>query len=422
MDRETARRKTAELQDTANKAYADLQAGKISEAEFHKTMDQCERDNERVHTMFKSRARANQFLGAKDTTTAVRNVNVSPMDIQPDELWAMFQSVKRKQPYRCEITTKAFGAGDNGSPPVGTKTPGTPIAEGAQWPSGLFPPVIRPDLSQELRYEYDRICDHLPTVTIDAPSIEYLVHTGNTNPAAYVEELSPKPDIGMQLSTQTAVPVKLAALASISMEALQDFDYFSSWVPRELSRSIINVESQQLVLGTGASGAYPGMVGFTQTQDVLTRSYDSGTDKSGIDTLLQAVNDIRVGPAFGHADLIATHPSTWDFVKRTKTQTDAFVLAMTDPTSIGALDNLFGTQVVTNTFIPEGTAVVLDSALAARYFVRQGLTLDTNIWGDTEWSTNAISFRAEMRSVLAVLRPTAVCVVTGLSSDTAWSS
>ena len=77
---------------------------------------------------------------------------------------------------------------------------------------------------------------------------------------------------------------------------------------------------------------------------------------------------------------------------------------------------------VTNTFVTEGTAVVLDLALVARYFVRQGLTLDTNLWGDTEWTTNSISFRAEMRSVLAVLRPTAVCVVTGLSSDTAWSS
>ncbi len=112
------------------------------------------------------------------------------------------------------------------------------------------------------------------------------------------------------------------------------------------------------------------------------------------------------------------HPSTWEEAKRTKTTTSAFVLSIMDPGAIGALDNLLGVPVVTNTFIPEGTAVVFDSTLAARYFVRQGLTLDTNIWGDTQWQTNQISFRAEMRSVLAVLRPSAVCVVFGLG----WSS
>jgi HK97 family phage major capsid protein len=218
----------------------------------------------------------------------------------------------------------------------------------------------------------------------------------------------------MQLDTTTAVPIKLAALAIVSMEALSDFSYFSSWVPRELSRAVINVETDQLFIGTGS----PGMTGFVATPGVLTRSYDSGTDVSGLDTLLQAVNDIRVGPAFGSADLIALHPTTWDFLKRTKTSTDAFTLAVMAPTSIGRLDNLFGTKVITNTFIPEGTGIVLDSTLAATYFVRQGLTIDANMWGDLQWTTNQISFRAEMRSTLAVLRPTAVSVVTGLGPGT----
>jgi HK97 family phage major capsid protein len=261
-----------------------------------------------------------------------------------------------------------------------------------------------------LRYEFDRMADHIPTITIEAPSIEYLIHSGNTNPAAVVEELGVKADLGMQLTTATAVPIKLAALASCSTEALMDFEYFSSWVPRELSRAVINVETDQLIICTGS----PGMTGFVATSGVLTRSYNSSTDVSGLDTLIQACNDIRVGPAFGKADLIALHPTTWDFLKRTKTTTDAFALAVMDPTSIGDLDNLFGVKVITNTFVPEGTGVVLDTGLAARYFVRQALTIDANLWGDTQWTTNQISFRAEMRSTLAVLRPTAVNIVTGL--------
>jgi hypothetical protein len=60
---------------------------------------------------------------------------------------------------------------------------------------------------------------------------------------------------------------------------------------------------------------------------------------------------------------------------------------------------------------------VMDTSLAAKYFVRQALTIDMNPWGDVEWTTNQISFRAEMRSVLAVLRPPAVNIVSGLLFD-----
>jgi hypothetical protein len=56
----------------------------------------------------------------------------------------------------------------------------------------------------------------------------------------------------------------------------------------------------------------------------------------------------------------------------------------------------------------------MDRQLAARWFVRQGLTVDTNPWGDTEWTTNSVSFRAELRAVVAILRPTAISTVTGL--------
>ncbi|MBO0884567.1 MAG: phage major capsid protein, partial [Mycobacterium sp.] len=407
-----------DLRETANRAYKDLLARGISEKQFNEVMARVETEAEDCRIARKTRNKALSYASCGDslqhyraTAAPERGViakNLSPADIPHPELVNMFEAAKHRQPYRIEVT-KSFSDGG-----VTTKATGSPIAEGAPWPGGLLPPVLRPELTQELRYEPDRLADHLPTITIEAPSIEYLVHTGNTNPAAVVEELGVKPDLGMQLDTQTAVPIKLAALASVSMEALKDFSYFVSWVPRELTRAVTNTETQQLVLGTGESGDYPGMVGFVNTPNVLTRSFEPGNDISGLDTLIRSVNDIRVGPAFGQANLIALHPTTWDFLKRTKTTTDAFALAIMDPGSIGRLDNLFGTRVITNSFIPEGTGVVLDTELAARYFVRQSLTLDMNPWGDTQWTTNQISFRAEMRSVLAVLRPTAVCIVSGL--------
>jgi hypothetical protein len=45
------------------------------------------------------------------------------------------------------------------------------------------------------------------------------------------------------------------------------------------------------------------------------------------------------------------------------------------------------------------------------------MTIETNYWGDTEWTTNAVSFRCEERIAIGVQRPTAICVVTGLAAS-----
>jgi hypothetical protein len=58
MNRETLRYKADEIRDVANKAYEDVTAGRITEAKFDQIMTQCEHDNERHRTMFKSRQRA----------------------------------------------------------------------------------------------------------------------------------------------------------------------------------------------------------------------------------------------------------------------------------------------------------------------------------------------------------------------------
>ena len=388
-----------DVMDVAEREQKKL---KNAEAAVHKAMQyRSVSDSAEFH-------RANGTLDSSSGQGKPVAKNLSPMHIDQNELWSMFQAAKRKMPYRIEVN-KSFSDGGG----IGFKTTGSPIAEGAPYPSGLFPPAIRPELTQDLRYEVDRMADHLQTVTIEAPSIEYLVHTGNTNPAAVVEELGVKPDLGVQIDTNIATPIKIAALASSSMEALQDFDYFSSWLPRELTKALVDVETEQIVSGTGANE----MSGFVHTSGVLNRAYNPITDTSGLDTLIQACNDIRVGEAFGKADLIALHPSTWDTLKRTKTTTDAFVLSVMSPNEIGSLDNLFGVPVVTNTKIGLGSAVVMDTTLAAKYFVRQALTIDMNMWGDTQWTTNAILWRAEMRSTLAVTRPPAVCIVTGMHYD-----
>ena len=128
-----------------------------------------------------------------------------------------------------------------------------------------------------------------------------------------------------------------------------------------------------------------------------------------------AFNDLRVGPAFATADLVALHPTTWNAIRREKTTFGSYILSP-DP-STGQVESIFGVTVVVNTFVPAGTAIVFDTSQAVLAWTRLGMTMGVNQFGDTEWTNNLVSFRVECREAIGVRRPSAVVTVTGLPTS-----
>ena len=303
-----------------------------------------------------------------------------------------------------QVQLKAVGADNDG---IHTKAAGPPITE----TGGGFtlPSEIMPGLQMLLPYEPDRLFSHFPGVNMTGPSVAFLQHTGNTNPAAAVAEGAPKPDLGMQLTEQVVRPTKIAGLASVSMEALQDYESFRNWIPLELTRALINAETDQVVNGSGTA---PNMTGILNTSGLLTRPM--GTD-TPIDAIQKSFNDLRIGAAFATADLVALHPTTWNAIRRQKTTFDSYILSP-DP-STGQVESIFGVAVVVNTMIPAGTAIVFDTSQAVLAWTRLGMTMGVNQFGDTEWTNNLVSFRVDERIAIGVRRPTAVCTVTGLPTS-----
>jgi HK97 family phage major capsid protein len=137
-----------------------------------------------------------------------------------------------------------------------------------------------PQLFLDLPYEPDRAFSHFKQLTApEARAVEYIQHTGNTNPAAAVAELGTKPDLGMELTTVTTPFVKIAAIASASTEVLQDERAFMQWIPMELQRAIIDAETNEVVNGNGTG---PNMLGLLNTSGVLTRALGSDTLRSTV--------------------------------------------------------------------------------------------------------------------------------------------
>lgn len=111
------------------------------------------------------------------------------------------------------------------------------------------------------------------------------------------------------------------------------------------------------------------------------------------------------------------HPTTWADLQLQKSTTGLYLLDPTDPNAIGDLDNIFGVKVITNTYIPAGTAIVTDTSKSALAWTRHGLSLGINSWGGSEFTENYVTFRAEERIAIGVVRPTAISIVTGPPSS-----
>lgn len=339
-----------------------------------------------------------------DINSVEKKAVVPELSSIPEVEWrGLYEAAVRKnQTYRidtrhiADVTTKA------------------PFAESG-FTSGSLPPTLLPSLTLDLPYEQnDAFASFKQMPAPDSRAVEYIQHTGNAAAASAVSELGVKPDLGLQLTTVTTPYVKIGATASASMEALNDFGTFMTWIPGELQRAIIDARTNEVLNGSGSS---PHMLGILNTSGTLTRSVGSDTP---LDAIRKAANDIRVGSSFAEASLVLTHPTTWQDLTLVKSTTGNYVLDPDNPNRLGDLHSIFGMRVVTNTYCPAGTAIVCDPNWIYAW-TRMGLTIDMNSLGSDAstnyWTQNATSFRAEGRWAIGVARPTAVNIVTGLSSS-----
>src|SRR6202021_3004861 len=189
-----------------------------------------------------------------------------------------------------------------------------------------------------------------------------------------------------------------------SKQLFTDFDDVASFMPRELSNWIIIGENYQLLQGNGTA---PNQLGLFNQTGTLTRQYNSTGGDTTIDTVLEAVTDIREGGAYAQADMILLHPADWLQMRKLKTSFNSYVLDPNDPNTLGGIDNLFGIRVVVSTQVPQGSAAVLDSKIAVNIFRRWGLEVMANPYADSAFEYNQIHYRAETRFALGGIYPEA---------------
>ena len=270
---------------------------------------------------------------------------------------------------------------------------------------GELPPQLYPQILGPIHE--NRLLDRLPTMAIEAPSLEYVRHTGTTGSPAIVAEGQQKPELVFAVDHVIATVVKIAAHAGVSHEAISDYASFVSYLTNEITTQVIDVENDELLNGVGAGH----VTGFLSTPSILTEVVGSA---SPLDAIEIAISKLRTGSSLAEANLIVLNPATWSAIRRVKDAQQRYIVNP-DPTQ-GAGSQIWGIEVLVTTALDEGTGVVLDTRKFGRALVRESLSLRTGT-DSGDFTRNIWRYIVEERLTLAVERPSAVCKITGLPAQ-----
>jgi hypothetical protein len=77
---------------------------------------------------------------------------------------------------------------------------------------------------------------------------------------------------------------------------------------------VVQVENEELLHRTGTEH----FAAFFSTSGILRHNLASATDTTALDTIEQAIEQMRSGPALAQPDLFITSPSSWSALTRFK--------------------------------------------------------------------------------------------------------
>lgn len=246
------------------------------------------------------------------------------------------------------------------------------------------------------------ILDLLPVTQRDAPTYQYLRQTGFDNQAAIVSPGQEKPESDVTLEKVSAEVFVIAHLTKpVDKFLLEDYSQLESFVSgqmlyglyRKLEHYVLNGDGtdQDGQAGKGIVGFLSGLISGVQVQAFAG---------DNLTTLRAALTQLEV---LGYqAGAFVLNPLDWAAIETARATSGSFDLG-------GPIDRakrqVWGTQVVTSTGVPAGTAAALDLSAVGIDTVRN-VTVE---WDKSQgFSRNEVIGRVEGRFGLSVPQPNGI--------------
>lgn len=275
--------------------------------------------------------------------------------------------------------------------------------------------LVPADLSlpiQERIYDVD-VMSYLPVITGTGSTFRFVKDPSTTGvTATAVAEGAAKPqNVVTYVDTDTPYS-KLAEFITLSHETIQDYPQSLGVTIQRAMNDVISKRNLELLSGTGTGGDLNGLITTAGNTVAVPSTLPANT--SPLDYFIQGVDVLRTAPGvFAVADLCLLNPVTWHSLLLLK---DTLLRPLLNPAQgIAASFQIAGVPVKLSTDVPAGVAVMLDTSRYGYVVVRESmLVLDG--FNASDFIENLRSWVIETRLTQVVVRPTAICTITGLET------
>lgn len=399
------------VRELSTKALAIVEDPKITAAEKKTALDPLEADikhwTDEVQALDHIENKRKEFLAA--TGQDVEQAAAENQNAARDSIGKQFVNASGYKSMCEKGFTGNFRSGE-----VSLKTQlseGTVGAPGPGYQPANIQPTILPGVV-DIRFQPLTIASLLPQGTTESPLIRYLVETAVTNAAAATAEGGLMPESAISFDKADEVLHSIKTFLPITDEMLADWLQTMSYVDARLMLFVDQAEEIQLLKGDGSG---ENMVGLLNRSGLATSiakgSAPSASDDNSMDAIYRQITAIRK-TAFLEPDSIVIEPTAWEGIILSKNSQGAYYA--NGPFVGQQPQTLWGKQVANTTAMTTGDALVGAFAQAAQVFRKGGLVVEASNSHADYFQRGVTAIRAVRRSALAVYRPGAFGVVTGL--------
>ena len=256
-----------------------------------------------------------------------------------------------------------------------------------------------------LAFRQLNILDVVPTGRTNSDTIKYAKEAAFTNSAAETADGAAKPESANTFSSVEEFVRTIPTWLKISKQALSDAPFLGSFVNSRLTHNVRHRLQTQILNGNGTS---PNLSGITNTGNYTGFTPTSG--ENAFESLSRA-KYANMGADY-NANTILMNPADFGAMERLTRASgdDAFVVAGANALNYvanGLLPQIWGMNVVLSNDVTSGKLLVMDIN-AVMLFMRDNIQIEMSEHDDTNFQSNLVTIRAELRAAFAVFNPLAI--------------
>jgi HK97 family phage major capsid protein len=271
--------------------------------------------------------------------------------------------------------------------------------------AGFAPQAIRTGQVIPSAQQMPRVVDVIPGTTTTQNAVVFMRETTFTNAAVEKAEGAAYGEAALAY-TEISLPVrKIPVFIPVTEEQLADIDGMADRINNRLALMVRQRLDSQIVNGDGTSNTLTGLLG---TGSILTQA--KGTDVN-VDALYKALVQVR-SVGFAEPSAFLLNPNDWASMRLLRTDEGIYIFgAPADPT----VDRIWGLPVVQTTFLAQGTGITADFPAFTELATRSEMEFAISNSHSDFFTSGKLAVRCIVRVCFVVLRPAAVCAITGLS-------